>query len=75
MATIRAMNDVHPLKQWRQDRGLTQGAAAEALSLTEPTLSRYETGARVPSLAQAAKLSEKTGIPLDKFVKTAEAAE
>jgi transcriptional regulator with XRE-family HTH domain len=66
------MIDVHPLKKWRRDRGLTQGAAAEALSLTEPTLSRYETGARMPSLAQAAKLSEKTGIPLDRFVKEAE---
>ncbi len=75
MVTMRTMENVHPLKQWRQDRSLTQAATAKLLDLTEPTLCRYETGARVPSLAQAAKLSEKTGIPLDKFVKIAEAAE
>jgi transcriptional regulator with XRE-family HTH domain len=69
------MDNPHPLKLWRQNLGLSQGAAAELLALTEPTLSRYETGSRSPSLAQAAKLSEKTGIPLDKFVKTVEAAE
>lgn len=69
------MEDIHPLRQWRKDSGLTQKVAAELLGLEEPTLCRYETGTRMPSLALAAKLSEKTGIPLDKFVKTAEAAE
>lgn len=69
------MEGTHPLKAWRSDRQLTQEQAAELLGLKEPTLSRYETGARIPSLAQAAKLSEKTGIPIDKFVKHSEAAE
>lgn len=67
--------EVHPLRKWRLDNGLDQQAAAERLDLKIPTLSRYETGARTPRLALAAKLSEKTGIPIDKFVKQTEAAE
>jgi transcriptional regulator with XRE-family HTH domain len=69
------MEATHPLKQWRSDQGLTQEAAAERLGLTEPTLSRYEKRRRTPSLTQAAKLSEKTGIPIDAFVQPERAAE
>lgn len=69
------MGSTHPLRIWRSKRGLTQEAAARALGLTEPTLSRYETGTRNPSLTQAAKLSEKTGIKINKFVRPREAAE
>lgn len=69
------MEGAHPLRKWRSRRGLTQEDAAKELGLTEPTLSRYETGTRVPSLTQAAKLSEKTGIPIGKFVTERVAAE
>lgn len=69
------MEGTHPLKAWRLGLGLSQRAAAARLELTKPSLSRYETGARMPSLTQAARLSERTGIPIDKFVKQAEAAE
>lgn len=69
------MEALHPLRQWRADKALKQEAAAQLLGIKTPTLSRYETGARTPSLTQAAKLSEKTGIPLDRFVKASEAAE
>lgn len=58
------MEGIHPLKNWRSELGLTQGEAAERLGLPEPALSRYETGLRKPSLHRAAKLSEKTGIPI-----------
>lgn len=71
----KRMEGTHPLKTWRENQGLTQEKAAEQLGLTEPTLSRYETGARMPSLTQAAKLSEKTGIPIDRFVPQNEAAQ
>lgn len=69
------MEGTHPLRSWRTRLGLTQEAAAERLDLNEPTLSRYENFKRTPTLTQAAKLSEKTGIPIDKFVKPQEAAE
>lgn len=65
----------HPLKKWREDRGLSQKDAATLLQVPRPTLCRFEKGRRQPSLTQAAKLSEKTGIPIDKFVKQAEAAQ
>lgn len=65
------MEGRHPLKAWREDRGLKQKPAAHELGLSGPTLSRYETGKRIPSLTLAAKLSEQTGIPIDKFVTTA----
>lgn len=69
------MEGDHPLRQWRREHGLVQAVAAGVLGLKIPTLSRYETGMRTPSLKQAAKLSERTGIPLDKFVKQVEAAQ
>lgn len=69
------MEGTHPLKQWREGEGLKQKPAAERLGLTVPTLSRIETGSRTPSLTLAAKLSEKTGIPIDRFVKQTEAAQ
>lgn len=66
------MEEKHPLKLWREESGLKQRAAAERLGLEVPALSRYENYHRAPSLALAAKLSEKTGIPLDKFVRQPE---
>lgn len=69
------MENTHPLRQWRKDNGLKQGVAAARLGLKPPTLSRFETRSRTPSLTLALKLSEQTGIPVDKFVKQAEAAE
>lgn len=57
----------HPLKNWRAALGLNQAEAAERLGLPEPALSRYENGHRTPSFARAAKLSEKTGIPIEKL--------
>lgn len=65
------MEGIHPLRKWREELGLLQEAAAMRLELKTPTLSRYETGKRTPSLKQAAKLSEKTGIPIDRFLETA----
>lgn len=62
------MEGTHPLRSWRTRKGLTQEAAAKQLDLNEPTLSRYENGRRTPSLKQAAKLSERTGIPIWKFL-------
>lgn len=63
------MEGIHPLKNWRARQGLTQEDAAKQLDLNEPTLSRYENFRRTPTLKQAAKLSEKTGIPIDQFLK------
>jgi transcriptional regulator with XRE-family HTH domain len=65
----------HPLTKWREARGLNQKAAADLLDLNRPTLCRFEKGRRFPSLTQAAKLSEKTGIPIEQFAPQSEAAQ
>lgn len=69
------MEGTHPLKEWRAANGLTQEAAAERLGVSEPDISRWENRRRMPSLTQAAKLSEMTGIPIEQFAQQAEAAE
>lgn len=76
MATWPGMEEAkHPLRSWRDGQQLNLTAAAELLGLKKPALCRYEKFQRTPSLAQAAKLSEKTGIPIDQFVKQTEAAQ
>lgn len=65
------MEGTHPLKDWRlaQHPPLSQEDAAVRLSVTKATISRWESFDREPSLTQAAKLSEETGIPIDQFVR------
>jgi transcriptional regulator with XRE-family HTH domain len=63
------MEGTHPLRKWRSDQGLSQDEAAPLLGVKKPTISRWETGSRTPSLAQAAKLSETTGIPIFQFLR------
>lgn len=64
---LSAMEGSHPLKEWRAREGLRQEDAAERLGISKPTVSRLEKGRRKPSLALAAKLSERTGIPVKLF--------
>lgn len=70
------MEGIHPLKTWRRKQRppLSQDEVAEKIGVTKPTISRWERYNREPSLADAAKLSEITGIPLKKFVRAVEAA-
>lgn len=67
---------VHPLRAWRmqQQPPLSQQGAVAVLGVGKPTISRIENWKRTPSLTLAAKLSERTGIPIDGFVKKDEAA-
>jgi transcriptional regulator with XRE-family HTH domain len=53
---------VHPLKQYRDDNGLTQPALAEQLGVTKATISRWESGTRSPRKATLPLIVEKTGI-------------
>lgn len=49
--------DAHP-------RGVTQGAIAHRLGLTDSQLSAYLRGSKRPSPAVAVKLEKQTGVPL-----------
>lgn len=50
------------LKALRKERGLTQSQLAEALGLSNATITAYETGLRVPTLPSIATLEECFGI-------------
>lgn len=52
----------HPLKEFRDSRGLTMPALAKELGVTTGALSRWESGARVPRKATLRLIVEKTGI-------------
>lgn len=58
----------HPLRRWRKASGITLVELAKDLSVVPATISQIETGKRTPSLPLAARLSEKTDIPLALFV-------
>lgn len=65
----------HPLRSWRRDNGKTLAEVGEAVGVVPSYISDLETkDTKVPSLTLAAKLSEYTGIPIDKFAKPREAA-
>lgn len=55
----------HPLKAYRERQvpPLSQGDLARRLGLPEGTLSRYETGKRLPDVSKLPKIVKETGIP------------
>lgn len=52
----------HPLKQYRDGRGLTQPELAKELGVSTGALSRWETRARIPRSKKLKLIVEKTGI-------------
>jgi len=76
MSNNRRMERVHPLRAWRKSEHKTQAEVAGVAGVVTSYISQLERFEhRQPSLTVAAKLSEMTGIPIDKFVKPREAAE
>lgn len=60
------MNSIgHKLKTLRKGRKLTQEQAAEMLHITRASVSNYETGRRVPHLAELRRICEAYGVGLD----------
>ena len=53
---------VHPLKHYRDARGLTQEALAARLGVTSITVSRWETGARKIDRRQLPRVVKETVI-------------
>lgn len=73
----RAMRTLHPLREWREgfEPKVTLAKLAGEMEVTPSHLSEIENGRNDPSLALAAKLSTRTGIPMDQFVRQPEAAQ
>lgn len=49
------------IKARRKEKNLTQGEFADALGYKQSTVSGWETGARVPSLADIYKIADTLG--------------
>ena len=61
----RLLDDENPVKVWREHRGLTQQALADAAGLPQSTVARLESGARKGTVAQMRRLASALGITLD----------
>ena len=71
------MERVHPLRKWRLRNGghVTLAEVGESVGVVPSYISDIERFEKQPSLTIAAKLRKLTGIPENKFLKAAEAAE
>jgi transcriptional regulator with XRE-family HTH domain len=61
----RLVDDENSLRVWRERRGLTQHALADAAGLPQSTIARLESGERKGTAAQMRKLARTLGITLD----------
>jgi transcriptional regulator with XRE-family HTH domain len=53
----------------RRDAGLTQAQLAEAVGSSAATISHYETGHRVPSLARLCELADALGVTVGSLLR------
>lgn len=61
----RRLAGVHPLKLWREHRGLTLQALADRAGCTRQMLSMIERGKTVPSVDLLARLATALGCDMD----------
>ena len=54
---------MHPLRAFRDQRGLSQGQLAELLEVARPSVTRWENGTRNVDADKLPLISERTGIP------------
>lgn len=55
------------LKEFREQKGLSQTELANSVGLKQTTISQYENGSRRPNLSMAKKLADTLGMSLDDF--------
>ena len=56
------------LKSLRRSQGLDQGSLAKALSVTDKTISHWETGYTEPSISQIIALADFFDVTIDELV-------
>ncbi len=56
------------LKEVRRKKNITQVELAEKLGIHQQTISRYESGGKVPQVDTAALIAEALGVTLDELV-------
>ena len=57
------------LKTLRKKKKLTQRAVAEALHISQTSVSKYERGESEPDLEMIIKMSDFFGVTIDEFVR------
>jgi ribosome-binding protein aMBF1 (putative translation factor) len=60
----------HPVKAWREHRGLSQAALAARAAVPQPTIARIESRARKGTLVQMKRLAGALGVSLDTLTAT-----
>jgi transcriptional regulator with XRE-family HTH domain len=58
----------HPIKRYRDRKGLTQGELAKLLGVSKATISRWEAGLRAPRRSDLPRISKMTGIELVELI-------
>lgn len=58
------MTDVHPLRRWRKEHGLTAADLASRVGVVASQITQIETGKREPSVESASRLVKETGLDL-----------
>lgn len=62
---------VHPLRAWREHRGLTQDALAALAGVSAPYLSQIEGGKRVGAVRTLRRIAAALDVPLDELTREA----
>lgn len=71
-----AMQEIHPIRRYREERGLTQAQLAELIEgATHVDVSRWENAQREPRGRKLRKLVEVTGIPMEEILRACSAAQ
>ena len=65
---LAEIDGAHPVKAWRDFRGLTLQALADAAGVSKPYVSQIEGGKRAGTTATLKKLAGVLGVPLDVLV-------
>lgn len=66
--TYAILDGGHPVRVWREHRGLTQQQLAEAAGISVPYLSQIESGKRRGSAEVLAAIAKELGLSLDDIV-------
>ncbi|MFN2154399.1 MAG: helix-turn-helix domain-containing protein, partial [Anaerolineae bacterium] len=66
--TYAIMDGAHPIRVWREHRGLTQQQLAKAAGISVPYLSQIESGKRQGSAEVLAAIAKELGLSLDDIV-------
>ncbi len=64
----RLMNGEAPLRVWREYRGLSQAALAEAAGVTQSMVTMMETGRRTGKAKTLKRLAEALGVAVDELL-------